>query len=143
MKKNDITTLTVRVCGSIATPPATNREEFRQSVIDTVLQVMKTQKVGIHYIGYQPERTGLHHLESFSREYEDCVYVSFNVEAKAMNAIINTESKDHDELVDAFVQIFEHKTHRHLEIDSTIVKNGTRQRIIEMSSNWQYYLKHG
>ncbi|MBF6608770.1 MAG: hypothetical protein ITG00_08540 [Flavobacterium sp.] len=143
MENNNTTTLTVRVCGSIETPPAINRETFRQSVIDTILQVMKTQEVAIEYIGYQPDRTGLHHLESFKTEFEDCVYVSFNVASKAINEKDYAETKSSEDIVNAFVDIFEHKTHRHLEIDSTVLKKGTRQRMIELSSDWQHYLKHG
>lgn len=142
MNTNDITTLTVRVCGNIETPPATNREDFRQGVIETVLQVMKTQDIGIEYVGYQPDYKGLHHMDSFTTEFSDCVYVSFNVDSRTLNHQ-NGDSVNQQEIINTFIEIFEHKTHRHLEIDSTVIKNdGSRQRIIEMKSDWRFYLKH-
>jgi superfamily I DNA and/or RNA helicase len=137
------TTLTVRICGAIETPPATNREDFRQSVIDTVLQVMKTTDASIEYIGYQPDRTGIHHLEGFATEFEDCVYVSFNVATKSFAEPENLPSKTRRDLVDTFVEMFENRTHRHLEVDSTFISNGQRNRIIEMRSDWNHYLRHG
>ena len=142
MIKDKITTLTVRVCGSIETPPATNRDHFRQGVIDTVLQVMKTEQIGIEYVGYQPDYRGIHHLDSFTTEFSDCVYVSFNVDSRTFDHAKNNPINQ-QQIIDSFIEIFEHKTHRHLEIDSTVIKNdGTRQRIIEMKSDWKFYLKH-
>lgn len=142
MIKDKITTLTVRVCGSIETPPATNRDHFRQGVIDTVLQVMKTEQIGIEYVGYQPDYRGIHHLDSFTTEFSDCVYVSFNVDSRTFDHARENPIKQ-QQIIDSFIEIFEHKTHRHLEIDSTVIKNdGTRQRIIEMKSDWKFYLKH-
>ena len=136
------TTLTVRICGAIETPPATNREEFRQSVIDTVLQVLKKEEVTIEYIGYQPDRTGIHHLESFKTEFEDCVYISFNMDRAATNIDPMLQRSKYD-IIDTFVEVFENKTHRHLEIDSTVISGEQRQRIIEMRSDWRHYLSHG
>ncbi len=141
MTNNDITTLTVRICGSIETPPEINRDDFRQGVIETVLQVMKTKDIGIEYVGYQPDCRGIHHLESFTTEYSDCVYVSFNVDTSTLQ-YENENWINQEEIVDSFIDIFQHKTHRHLEIDSTVIKDGSRQRIIEMSSDWKFYLKH-
>ena len=142
MNTNDITTLTVRVCGNIQTPPAINRDEFRQGVIDTVLQVMKTQDIGIEYVGYQPDNRGLHHLDSFTTEFSDCVYVSFNVDSRTLNHDKNGTATQ-QEIVNSFIEIFEYKTHRHLEVDSTVLrKDGSKQRIIEMTSNWKFYLKN-
>ncbi len=142
MNTNDITTLTVRVCGNIETPPAINRDEFRQGVIDTVLQVMKTQDIGIEYVGYQPDNRGLHHLDSFTTEFSDCVYVSFNVDSRTLNHDKNGTATQ-QEIVNSFIEIFEYRTHRHLEVDSTVLrKDGSKQRIIEMTSNWKFYLKN-
>lgn len=142
MNTNDITTLTVRVCGNIQTPPAINRDEFRQGVIDTVLQVMKTQDIGIEYVGYQPDNRGLHHLDSFTTEFSDCVYVSFNVDSRTLNHDKNGTATQ-QEIVNSFIEIFEYRTHRHLEVDSTVLrKDGSKQRIIEMTSNWKFYLKN-
>ena len=142
MNTNDITTLTVRVCGNIETPPAINRDEFRQGVIDTVLQVMKTQDIGIEYVGYQPDNRGLHHLDSFTTEFSDCVYVSFNVDSRTLNHDTNGTATQ-QEIVNSFIEIFEYRTHRHLEVDSTVLrKDGSKQRIIEMTSNWKFYLKN-
>lgn len=140
--ETNITTLTVRICGSIETPPATNREVFRQSVIDTVLHVMKTQEISIEYIGYQPDRTGIHNLESTKAEFEDLVYVSFNIDGTASKHFGNLRTTSKDDLIETFVEVFQNKTHRHLEIDSTFVKKDQRQRIIEMSSDWKFYLNH-
>ena len=141
--KTTITTLTVRICGAIETPPATHREDFRQGVIDTVLQVLKTTDVSIEYIGYQPDRAGIHHLDGFMTEFEDCVYVSFNIDDKAAETLDNLANKPNADIIDTFIGVFENKTHRHLEIDSTVINNGQRQRIIEMKSNWNRYLNHG
>lgn len=136
-----ISTLTVRICGMIETPPESNREQFRQSIIETILYILKTERVSVEYIGYKPDHSGLHPIDQAVTEYEDCVYVSLNVRGMALNPLDGTESED--DLIKKFVDVFENKTHRHLEIDSTIVRKGARQRIIEMSSDWKLYLSHG
>lgn len=142
MKNTDITTLTIRVCGAIETPPATNRDDFRQGVIDTVLQVIKTHKIALEYVGYQPDRLGLQHTEPFTVEFSDYFHISFNVDTKSLQ-FENGPKLDHEELLNFFIEIFENKTHRRLEIDFTVVKSRRCQRIIEMSSEWPRFLKHG
>lgn len=138
---DNISTLTVKICGSIETPPENNRELFKQSIIDTVLFVLKTQDVSIEYIGYKPDHSGVHPLNEDITEYEDCVFVSLNVNGLALNPLDGTETNE--DIIKIFVDEFENKTHRHLEIDSTLIRKGKRQRIIEMRSDWKLYLKHG
>lgn len=133
------TTLTVRINGTIETPPSNNREQFRQSVIDTILFVLKTQDVDIEYIGYKPDRMGIHHLDSVVTQYEDCIYASLSVNENLISQFEDTHRKE--QIIEAFVEAFENKTHRHLEIDSTMEKKGKKHRIIEMSSDWKHYLK--
>lgn len=138
---DNISTLTVRICGNIETPPENNRELFKQSIIETVLYVLKTEDVSIEYLGYKPDHSGVHPLNQDVTEYEDCVYVSMNVYALRLNPLDGSQTND--DIIKTFVEVFENKTHRHLEIDSTLVRKGKRQRIIEMSSDWKLYLKHG
>lgn len=138
---DNISTLTVKICGAIETPPENNRELFKQSIIDTVLYVLKTQDVSIEYIGYKPDNSGVHPLNEDMTEYEDCVFVSLNVNGLALNPLDGTQSNE--DLIKIFVDEFENKTHRHLEIDSTLIRKGKKQRIIELRSDWKLYLKHG
>ncbi len=138
---DNISTLTVKICGSIETPPENNRELFKQSVIETVLFVLKTQDVSIEYIGYKPDHAGVHPLNNDVTEYEDCVFVSLNVNALELNPLDGTQTNE--DLIKIFIDEFENKTHRHLEIDSTLIRRGKKQRIIEMRSDWKLYLKHG
>lgn len=138
---DDISTLTVKIRGSIETPPENNRELFKQSIIETVLYLLKTEDVSIEYIGYKPDHSGVHPLNQDATEYEDCVFVSMNVNALRLNPLDGTQTNE--DIIKTFVDVFENKTHRHLEIDSTIVRKGKKQRIIEMSSDWKLYLKHG
>lgn len=139
METENATTLTVRINGTIETPPYDSREQFRQSVIDTILYILKTQDVEIEYIGYKPDRMGIHHLDSVVTQYEDCIYASLSVNENLI-AILD-ESHRKEDIIEAFVEAFENKTHRHIEIDSTIEKKGKKHRIIEMSSDWKHYLK--
>ncbi len=138
---DNISTLTVKICGVIETPPEHNRELFRQSIIETVLYILKTERVTIEYIGYKPDHSGVHPINHDVTEYEDCVYVSMNVTGLTLNPLDGSQTSD--DLVKTFVDVFENKTHRHLEVDSTIVRKGKRQRIIEMTSDWKLYLNHG
>ena len=138
---DNISTLTVKINGMIETPPENNREHFRQSIIETVLYILKTERVSIEYIGYKPDPSGVHPLNEEVTEYEDCVYVSMNVTGMSLNPLDGQQTND--DLIKTFVDVFEHKTHRHLEIDSTLVRKGKKQRIIEMSSDWKLYLNHG
>ncbi|SDJ77107.1 hypothetical protein [Flavobacterium noncentrifugens] len=140
METNDTTTLKVKICGSIESPPENSREQFKQSVIDTVLHILLTQDVSIEYIGYNPGLAGLPLEDDQTTAYEDCVYVSLNVRGKHLNPM---EEESKEDIIKTFVEVFENKTHRHLEIDSTLVGKGKKQRIIEMSSNWKLYLNHG
>lgn len=140
MKRDKITTLIVKIHGTIELPPAKSREEFRHGVIETVLEMIKTEDVSIEYIGYEPAQVGTHYLNDTASEYEDCVYASFHVNNTAVNQFDLTVNK-HD-LISTFVKVFEDKTNRHLEVDSTLVRKGKQQRIIEMSSNWKFYRKH-
>lgn len=136
-----ISTLAVKICGTIEIPPENNRELFKQSIIETVLHILKTQEVSIEYIGYKPDHSGVHPLDQNVTEYEDCVFVSMNVYEMELNPLDGMQSNQ--DIIKTFVEVFENKTHRHLEIDSTLVRKGKRQRIIEMSSDWKLYLKHG
>lgn len=138
---DNISTLTVKISGFIETPPEHNRELFRQSIIDTILFILKTERVSIEYIGYKPDHSGVHPIDQEVTEYEDCVFVSMNVTGLSLNPLDGSQTKD--DLIKTFVDVFEHKTHRHLEVDSTVVRKGKKQRIIKMSSDWKLYLKHG
>jgi len=140
METNDTTTLKVKICGSIESPPENSREQFKQSVIDTVLHILRTQDVSIEYIGYNPGQAGLALEDDQTIAYEDCVYVSLNVKGEHLNPM---EEESKEDIIKTFVEVFENKTQRHLEIDSTLVRKGKKQRIIEMSSNWKLYLNHG
>lgn len=140
MERNTITTLAVKFWGTIETPPSNNREEFRQGVIDTVLSVLKHTGISIEYIGYKPDNIGIHHLNSVRTIYEDCVFISLNMQ--------NGSLKQRDEqlpesIIDNLIKVFEDKTHKHLEIDSAAVNDLESQRVFEMTSDWKFYLKHG
>lgn len=138
---DNISTLTVKICGTIETPPENNRELFKQSIIETVLYILKTQDVSIEYIGYKPDHSGIHPLDQNVTEYEDCIFVSLNVNGLALNPLDGMQTDD--DIINIFVDEFENKTHRHLEIDSTLIRKGKKQRIIELRSDWKLYLKHG
>ena len=138
---NNVSTLSVKICGTIETPPDNNRELFKQSVIETVLFILKTEDVTIEYVGYKPDHSGVHPLNEGVTEYEDCVFVSLNINNMELNPLDGTQSNQ--DIIRTFVEVFESKTHRHLEIDSTIIKKGKKQRIIEMRSDWKLYLNHG
>lgn len=135
-----VSTLKVKICGSIISPPDDSREQFKQGVIDTVLHILRTEAVSIEYIGYRPAPFEENPLNN-TKTYEDCVYVSLNVRGAHLNPMDGDLSKE--DLIKTFVAVFEDKTHRHLEIDSSMVRKGKQQRMIEMSSDWKYYKKHG
>ncbi|HEX8268858.1 MAG TPA: hypothetical protein VF581_03105 [Flavobacterium sp.] len=140
MEKNTITTLAVKFWGMIETPPLNNREQFRQGVIDTILKVLKMQDdVTIEYIGYRPDRIGIHHLTSSRTIYEDCVFVSLNMHSSTLYTF---DEKLPETIVNNFINVFENKTNHHLEIDSAVVNKHKQQRTIEMTSDWKFYLKH-
>lgn len=141
MEADNTSTITVRINGMIETPPATNRENFRQSVIETILYILKTQDVDVEYIGYKPDKMGVHRLDSDSAEYEDCIYASLSVNENLLSRFDENHRKE--DIIQAFVEAFESRTHRHLEVDSTLEVKGKRHRIIEMSSDWKLYLKQG
>ena len=136
---NTITTLAIKFWGTIETPPLSNRETFRQSVIDTVMNVLKFQDITIEYIGYRPDQPGVHPINSDHVVYEDCVFVSLNVPAVRLNQYESGE----ENLISDIVRVFEHKTHKHLEVDSAVVDKEGKHFQIEMTSDWKYYLKHG
>lgn len=136
-----VSTLLVKISGNIETPPDSHREQFRQSVIDTVLHLMKTQHITIEYIGYKPDFTGIHPIHEHVTEYEDCLFVSLVVYNARLNPLDGQKSDS--DLARTFIDVFEDRTHRHLEIETTVVDKANRQRIIEMRSDWKLYLKHG
>jgi len=142
MKNDTISTLKVKICGTIESPPEDSREKFKQSVIDTVLHILRTEDVSIEYIGYKPDASEKNILDTEVAAYEDCVYVSLNVRGANLNPM-DEQQQPKEDIIRTFVEVFENKTHRHLEIDSTVVRKGKKQRVIEMSSNWKHYLKHG
>jgi len=135
-----ISTLKVKICGSIISPPEDSREKFKQGVIDTVLHILRTEDVSIEYIGYRPALSDDDEITD-AKTYEDCVYVSLNVRGANLNPMDGELSKE--DIIKTFVAVFEDKTHRHIEIDSTVVRKGKQQRMIEMSSDWKYYMNHG
>lgn len=141
MKRDAITTLKVKICGTIESPPEDNRERFKQSVIDTIIHILRTENVSMEYIGYKPDTSEKNPLGPDIIAYDDCVYVSLNVRGANLNPMDELQSKE--DIIRTFVEVFENKTHRHLEIDSTLIRKSKKQRIIEMSSNWKYYLEHG
>jgi len=137
----DTVTLTVKISGSIETPPNENRNNFRQAVIDTVLELIRKGEFTVEYIGYQPDREGSHFLNTDITEYEDCIFASFHVNNSGINPSDDKARKD--EIIKTFIKVFEDKTNRQLEVDSTLERKGKKQRIIEMSSNWKFYRKQG
>lgn len=141
MGTESTSTLTVRINGTIETPPAANRENFRQSVIEIILYILKTHNVDVEYIGYKPDRFGVHHLDTTTAEYEDCIFASLSVNENLLSRFGENHRKE--DIVQALVEAFESKTHRHLEIDSTLELKGKRHHMIEMSSDWKLYLKQG
>ncbi|NUY79752.1 hypothetical protein HUK80_02505 [Flavobacterium sp. MAH-1] len=134
-------TLTVKFNALIETPPANNREHFRECVITTLLSVLKTQNVSVEYIGYKPDPVGVHHINSTKIEYEDVVFASLAVNNKSL--LISESDNRKDEILKAFVETFENKTHRHLEIESVKEDFKSHDIEIEMSSDWKLYLKQG
>ncbi|RZL27891.1 MAG: hypothetical protein EOO96_21700 [Pedobacter sp.] len=108
MKTDSTTTLTVRINGTIETPPASNRENFRQSVIETILHVLKTQDIDVEYIGYKPDNLGIQHFDSRTADYEDCIYASLSVS----DNILSQFGLGHreDDIISAFVEAFEATT---------------------------------
>lgn len=136
-----VSTLLVKISGNIETPPDSHRELFKQSVIDTVLHLMKTENIAMEYIGYKPDFTGIHPIHDQVTAYEDFLFVSLIVYNARLNPLDGQKSDS--DLVKTFIDVFEDRTHRHLEIYSTQVVKGNRQRIIEMHSDWKLYLKHG
>lgn len=138
----DTVTLTVKICGTIATPPNDNRDGFRHGVIDTILELMRNGEFTVEYIGYQPDKEGTHFLNSDVSEYEDCIFASFHINNSGINPIEDDTIRK-EEIIKIFTKVFEDKTNRQLEVDSTLERKGKRQRIIEMSSNWKFYRKQG
>jgi len=139
MERNSITTLAVKFWATIETPPLNTRETFRQSVIDTVMNVLKLQDPTVEYIGYKPDNTGIQNTNLDHMVYEDCVFVSLNIPPVKFQQQLDTG----DNLIAEFVRVFEDKTHKHLEIDSVIVNKEKKQRIIELTSDWKYFRKQG
>ena len=139
-RNNTITTLAVKFWGTIETPPNNNREHFRQGVIDTILKVLELKDVTIEYIGYRPDKVGVHHLHTARTIYEDCVFVSLSMDLKKM---VSNDTEPAEAIINDFITVFENKTHKHLEIDSEIVNDSKHQKLIEMTSDWKYYLKQG
>lgn len=137
----DTITLTVKICGSIETPPNENRDNFQHGVIDTVLELMRKGEFTVEYMGYQPDREGVHFLDNDTSKYEDCVFASFHLNNSGINPVDEKTRKE--EIIKSFTKVFEDKTNRQLEVDSTLVRKGKKQRIIEMSSNWKFYRKQG
>jgi len=137
----DKVTLTVRICGSIETPPHDNRDKFRQGVIDTVIQLMRQGQFTVEYMGYQPDKEESNYLSSEVSEYEDCIFASFHLNNSGIDPMDQKTRKE--EIIETFTKVFEDKTNRQLEVDSTLVRKGKKQRIIEMSSNWKFYRKQG
>ncbi|WP_091140631.1 hypothetical protein [Flavobacterium caeni] len=131
----------MRINGAIETPPDNNRALFRQSVLDTILHILKTERVSVEYIGYKPDPSGVHPIDQEVTEYDDCIYVSMNVTGFSLNPLDGTTTSD--DLVATFVDLFESKTHRHLAVESAVVRKASRQRFVEMSSDWKLYLRHG
>ena len=138
MKRNTISTLAVKFWASIETPPSNNRESFRQSVIDTILKVLRLEDVTIEYIGYKPDKSQNRQSAALA-VYEDCVFVSMNMNSPTLEPV----SEKQDKIIDDLIRVFEDKTHKHLEVDSKIDNREDNQRVIEMTSDWKYYLKQG
>jgi len=133
-------TLNVTFNATIASPPAASREQFRQCAITTLLSVVKNHDVSVEYIGYKPDPIGVHHLDSPHTEYEDTVFASLVIHH---NPYVLSGENEKDDLVRAFVETFESKTHRHLEVESSHEDTIGRDLEIEMSSDWKLYLKQG
>lgn len=138
MKREIITRLSIKFKGTIETPPLNNRESFRQSVIDTVTNVLKFQQVSLEYIGYLPDHKGFQRMNTDHTVYEDCVIVSLNLATTQYNL----DEKREESLISDLVRVFEQRTHKHLQVDSTVVNAEANQCMIEMTSDWKYYLKH-
>ncbi|AWI26957.1 hypothetical protein [Flavobacterium pallidum] len=134
-------TMIVKICGTIETPPEGNREKFRQGIMDTVLQLVRSGDFIIEYIGYQEDKNGMHYLNKDVTEYHDCVFASLNI-THSVFSVVDLDSKT-DEIISTFSRIFEDKTHRHLNIDSITVDKWKNLRMIYMSSDWRFYSRHG
>ena len=133
MKNITDATLAVKFCGNIEASSLKNRESFRQGVIDTVIKVLRMQNVTIEYIAYQPDQN------KQKKACDDCVVVSMNMKSLPKDP---AEEKQ-DRIIDDFIRVFEHHTHKHLKVNSTKVIKDENLRLIEMQSNWDYFLKHG
>ncbi len=133
--ETETTTLTVRINGTIETPPSENREQFRQSVIDAILHILKTQNVDIEYIGYRPDDKGMPGRNLTKTEYEDCIYASLSLNDPIFAQFDETHRQE--DVVQAFIQAFENNTRRHIEIESNLEEKGSKQRTIQMSSDWK------
>lgn len=140
MERNTLTTLAVKFWGTIETPPVNSREEFRQGVIDTVLSVLKSNNITVDYIGYKPDSIGIHHLNSVRTIYEDCVFVSLNMQPRSSQI---PDEYLPESIINDLIKVFEHKTHKHLEVDAAVVDDLHSKRTIEMTSDWNFYLKQG
>ena len=132
MKNNTDATLAVKFCGNIDATARNNRENFRQSVIDTVLKVVRMQNVTIEYIAYQPDQNQL------QSNYQDFVLVSLNMQSLPRDPAEDRQ----DRIIDDFIRVFESNTHKHLEIDFMTKSKSENKRVIQMHSNWNYYLRH-
>lgn len=133
--------LTVKLSALIETPPSGTREQFRESAIRTLLSVTKSQDVSVEYIGYKPDPIGIHHLDSPTTEFEDSVFASLVINHSPFLMLEDGQRKD--DFLKAFIETFESKTHRHLEVDSTFEDDSSHDIEIEMSSDWKLYLRQG
>lgn len=133
-------TLNIFFNATIAAPPESSREQFRQCAIMTLLSVVKHYDGSVEYIGYKADPVGVHHLDSPFTEYEDTVFASLVLH---QNPYVLKHENSTDHLVKDLVQTFESKTHRHLELDFTREDALSHNIEIEMSSDWKLYLKQG
>ncbi len=132
MKNNTDATLAVKFCANIEAAAIKNRENFRQGVIDTVLKVLRMQNVTIEYIAYQPDPNNL------KSNFRDCVVVSMNMKSLPKDPAEQKQNR----IIDDLIRVFENQTHKHLEVDLITSDKFENKRLIEMHSNWNYYLKH-
>ncbi|MBD3581123.1 hypothetical protein [Flavobacterium selenitireducens] len=131
--------LNITFNATIETPPSASREQFRQSAILTLLSVVKKHDVSVEYIGYKADPIGIHHLDSPATEYEDSVFASLVIHHNPYVLVESRSNTDH--LVKEFVETFESKTHRHLEVELAREDAQTHDVEIEMNSDWTLYLK--
>lgn len=132
MKINNDATLAVKFCANIEAAAIKNRENFRQGVIDTVIKVLRMQNVTIEYIAYQPDPNTL------KSNFQDCVVVSMNMKSLPKDPAEQKQNR----IIDDFIRVFENQTHKHLQVDLITSDKSENKRLIEMHSNWNYYLKH-